>query len=280
MSSAQSIKRIERLAKVGVRFFLLLLFLKFSPAASLSTLWPHRTLGFTGSALRGHAFSRRRNLENLPRRRNLCGAIPHHLTHCRAQEKPDLAQEKGQSVDQGGMDWNAINNSFNVFSKMALPYFREEKSARVLLAIVIAFTLLNSGVSVGFSYLSRDFWSALNTKDTEAFYPTLGKYAIALTGGAPIAVLYRFYREKLSLQWRAWMTLRILDMWQANRSFYDLEMKGELDNPDQRIQQDAASFTDVSLDLSIKVITSVIDLVSFSGILYSYPNSSPTDILG
>ena len=83
-------------------------------------------------------------------------------------------------------------------------------------------------------------------------------------------MLYRFYREKLSLQWRAWMTLRILDMWQANRSFYALEMKGELDNPDQRIQQDAASFTDVSLDLSIKVITSVIDLVSFSGILYSH----------
>ena len=66
------------------------------------------------------------------------------------------------------------------------------------------------------------------------------------------------------------MTLRTLDMWQANRSFYDLELKGELDNPDQGIQQDAASFTDVSLDLSIKVITSVIDLVSFSGILYSH----------
>jgi hypothetical protein len=30
----------------------------------------------------------------------------------------------------------------------------------VILAIDIAFTLLNSGVSVVFSYLSRDFWSA------------------------------------------------------------------------------------------------------------------------
>lgn len=137
---------------------------------------------------------------------------------------------------------------------------------------MICFTLANSWVSVGFSYLSRDFWSALNTKDAETFYPTLGKFAIALTGGAPIAVLYRFYREKLSLQWRAWMTLRILDMWKANRSYYDLEMKGELDNPDQRIAEDAASFTDVSLDFSIKIATSVIDLVNFSGILYSiYP---------
>ena len=55
---------------------------------------------------------------------------------------------------------------FQLFSKMALPYFKEEKSARMLLGIVIGFTLLNSWVSVGFSFLSRDFWSALNTKDT------------------------------------------------------------------------------------------------------------------
>ena len=85
----------------------------------------------------------------------------------------------------------------------------QEKSARTLLAIVIAFTLLNSSVSVGFSYLSRDFWSALNAKDTDAFYPTLGKYAIALAGGTPVAVLYKFYRDKLSVQWRSWMTQRV-----------------------------------------------------------------------
>ena len=75
------------------------------------------------------------------------------------------------------------------------------------------------------------------------------------------------------------MTLRILDMWKANRSYYDLEMKGELDNPDQRIAEDAASFTDVSLDFSIKVATSVIDLVNFSGILYSiYPQVTDSGV--
>jgi ABC-type uncharacterized transport system fused permease/ATPase subunit len=71
----------------------------------------------------------------------------------------------------------------------------------------------------------------------------------------------------------------MLDMWEANRSYYDLEMKGDIDNPDQRIAQDAASFTDVSLDFSIKIITSIIDLVSFSGILYSiYPQVQVLEI--
>jgi hypothetical protein len=130
---------------------------------------------------------------------------------------PPPREERVGAEQAQGINWDALRKQFKLFQKMALPYFREEKSARMLIFIVICFSLLNSWVSVGFSFLSRDFWSALNAKDADTFYPTLGKFAIALTGGAPIAVLYRFYREKLSLQWREWMTLRILDMWEANR---------------------------------------------------------------
>jgi ABC-type uncharacterized transport system fused permease/ATPase subunit len=41
---------------------------------------------------------------------------------------------------------------------------------------VVALTLMNSGVSVAFSYLSRDFWSALNAKDAEHFQEVLVKF--------------------------------------------------------------------------------------------------------
>jgi ABC-type uncharacterized transport system fused permease/ATPase subunit len=192
------------------------------------------------------------------------------LLGLRAQANPNAPGESQKA--SGVIDLDAISTQFALFTKMALPYFEEEKSARMLLAIVIAFTFLNSGVSVGFSYLSRDFYSALNAKDTAAFYPTLTKYAIALTGGTPVAVLYRFYREKLAVQWRSWMTQRVLDMYEANRSYYLLEMNSDIDNPDQRITEDARAFTQVSLAFSITLITSVIDLVSFAGILYSiYP---------
>jgi ABC-type uncharacterized transport system fused permease/ATPase subunit len=80
--------------------------------------------------------------------------------------------------------------------------------------------------SVGFSYLSRDFWSALNAKDAETFYPTLGKFAIALTGGAPIAVLYRFYREKLSLQVRSRVKIRTNKMRKLILTFTQLLCSG------------------------------------------------------
>jgi len=159
-----------------------------------------------------------------------------------------------------------------LFAKMAMPYFKEEKSARVLLAVVIGFTLLNSGVSVGFSYLGRDFWTALSSKNADNFYPLLQKYVLALAGGTPVSVLYKFYRDKLAMEWRSWMTKRTLDMFEARRNFYELETKSDIDNPDQRIAEDARAFTRVSLDFSITLLTSIIDLASFSTILYSiYP---------
>lgn len=170
------------------------------------------------------------------------------------------------------IDWETVSKQAELFKKMAFPYFKEEKSARVLLAVVICFTLANSGVSVGFSYLSRDFWTALSSKNADTFYPLLAKYAAALAGGTPITVLYKFYREKFAVQWRSWMTQRLLSNFEKDRSYYVLESSGDIDNPDQRIAEDANTFTSVSLAFTITLLTSVIDLASFSTILYSiYP---------
>ena len=46
---------------------------------------------------------------------------------------------------------------------------QEDTGARWLLAGVVGLTLLNSGVSVAFSYIGRDFWTALSNKDPEQF---------------------------------------------------------------------------------------------------------------
>lgn len=187
----------------------------------------------------------------------------------RAQMKPNDQAEKTKKID---LDWEGIQKQFAIFTKMATPYFKEDRTARVLLAIVICFTLLNSFVSVQFSYLGRDFWTALSNKKPEEFQFVLQKFSLALMLGVPISVSYKYYRDKLALQWRTWLSQRVLDMFQADRSYYLLEARKEIDNPDQRIAEDVRAFTKVSLDFSITLLTSVIDLASFSAILLSiYP---------
>lgn len=56
-----------------------------------------------------------------------------------------------------------------VESRYRTVFGQEDTGARWLLAGVVALTLLNSGVSVAFSYIGRDFWTALSNKDPEQF---------------------------------------------------------------------------------------------------------------
>eukprot|EP00746_Dinoflagellata_sp_MGD_P034275 gnl/MRDRNA2_/MRDRNA2_181893_c0_seq1.p1 gnl/MRDRNA2_/MRDRNA2_181893_c0~~gnl/MRDRNA2_/MRDRNA2_181893_c0_seq1.p1 ORF type:complete len:698 (-),score=102.35 gnl/MRDRNA2_/MRDRNA2_181893_c0_seq1:271-2181(-) len=152
---------------------------------------------------------------------------------------------------------------------MAVPYFEESQKGRQLFAGVIGLTLLNSGVSVAFSYVLRDFWSALSAKDAAQFQSILTNFFEALVVAVPTSVFYRFQREQLAVEWREWMTDRMLQLYNSNRVYYSLERGSEIDNPDQRIAEDVRTFTSFSLSLFITVVTSGIDLVSFSTILYS-----------
>lgn len=63
-------------------------------------------------------------------------------------------------------------------------------------------TFLNSGVSVAFSYISRDLYNALNMRDEAMFYEKIALFFGALVVAVPTSVFYRFLREKLALYWR------------------------------------------------------------------------------
>jgi vitamin B12/bleomycin/antimicrobial peptide transport system ATP-binding/permease protein len=174
--------------------------------------------------------------------------------------------------NQQQLDWKRIGEQVKLFWNMAVPYYEESNAGRWLFAGMIGLTLLNSGVSVVFSYLGKDFWNALSAKNTVEFYHVLSKYVGALLVGAPIVTLYKFQRERLAIHWREWMTDRTLQLYEENRVYYALERGRQVDNPDQRICEDVKSFTSFSLQLFLTIVTSIIDLVSFSFILFSiYP---------
>ena len=95
---------------------------------------------------------------------------------------------------------------------------REERSAKVLLMLVIIFTFFNSAVSVWFSYLGRDFTEAIGQQKPDLYFSLLTKYAfVVFFVGVPVGALYSYYQEKLALEWRSWLTLRALDMYQSDK---------------------------------------------------------------
>lgn len=182
------------------------------------------------------------------------------------------------------------------FFNMAWPYWQEQASARGQFYIMIFLTLTNSAVRVAFSYLARDFWTALSENEPEEFYRIMRNFLVALVILAPITVFYRYQRQRLAIHWRGWMTERVLHLYASSSDvYYGLERSSgtmsatepdadksiktriktvtqgsaSLDNPDQRIAEDVRSFTEFSLALFLTVLTSFIDLCCFSVILFT-----------
>lgn len=54
-----------------------------------------------------------------------------------------------------------------LFWTLSKPYWREDKNAKWRLGGVGLLALLQSGISVGFSYIGRDLWNALSAKEPD-----------------------------------------------------------------------------------------------------------------
>ncbi|BBN02774.1 vitamin B12/bleomycin/antimicrobial peptide transport system ATP-binding/permease protein [Marchantia polymorpha subsp. ruderalis] len=170
-----------------------------------------------------------------------------------------------------GSDFNTLVKRF---WRVALPYWSSEDKveARWRLGTVLALTLATTGISVGFNFLGRDFYNALSSKDQEQFLKQLLYYLGAFVGGIPVFVIRDYSRDTLALRWRAWITQHYMARYFENRTFYNIQSQSLIDNPDQRIVDDLNSFTTTSLVFALAIFNAVIDLISFSGILYGiYP---------
>lgn len=164
---------------------------------------------------------------------------------------------------------------FRRFGSVAMRYWTDESQrsdALTRLGGVVALTLGTTGVSVGFSFIGKDFWTSLSEKSVDAFHTQLGLYLGAFVVGIPVFVLRDYYTDVLALRWRSWLTSDLLERYMSNRAFYAIESRRLVDNPDQRVVADVASFTGNAIGFALALLNSGLDLVAFSGILFTiYP---------
>ena len=196
--------------------------------------------------------------------------------------------EKRQSIH-----WSHVYEQCKSMFRIALPYFCESKQSRWLVASLFFFMALDNGTSIVFSYVNRDLWNALSEQDVTKFYTNLVYYIATLLIMAPIGAMYIYSQSQFALHWRAWLTTRTIQLYTANQVYYNIEIgrtkevqtdgtndtgigslinRKLIDNPDQRITEDVQAFTKLSIDLCFELFGSLIQLFSFSAILWSiYP---------
>ncbi|MGB7413882.1 MAG: ABC transporter ATP-binding protein/permease [Thermosynechococcaceae cyanobacterium] len=157
------------------------------------------------------------------------------------------------------------------FWAIAKTYWSSDKKwqARGLLVLVVILSLGYTGLSVVLNNQRGAMISALSGHDESRFWHTIVIFAGVLVAYAPIYAGYVYLRDRLGLQWRQWLTEHFIDHYFQDRSFYTLAGgEGEIDNPDQRIAEDIRSFTQESLAFALVVISSLLGIVAFSGVLW------------
>ena len=151
------------------------------------------------------------------------------------------------------------------------PYwFSEDRwPGRGLLAVILAMNLGMVYVSVQFNEWYRRFYNALQAHNFHEFLHQFAIFGILASIFIVIAVYQVYLRQMLQIRWRKWLTTRYLKDWLGGQTYYRMELlRSNTDNPDQRISQDLALFVDQTLRLSLGLISAVVTLVSFVGILW------------
>lgn len=175
---------------------------------------------------------------------------------------------------------------------LARPYWSSEERwrARLLLAVVVALNLALVGMGVLLTFWNRQFYNALEARDTEAFGALLlfgrhsdGGFMPGFAVIAPLFILVAVYalylQMALQIRWRRWMTEKLIEGWLEHRAYYRIALTDRgTDNPDQRIAEDTRLFVDDTLSLGLGLMNAVVTLVSFIFVLWGL--SGPMEILG
>src|SRR6202043_714280 len=86
-----------------------------------------------------------------------------------------------------------------------------------------------------------------------------------------VASVYEYLLNLLPIHWRRWLTIRVLDRYFARRAYYRVGFDRAIDNPDQRIAADINSFTQMSVVLSVLVVSAPASVVFSTIALWHTP---------
>lgn len=151
------------------------------------------------------------------------------------------------------------------------PYWASEQrgTGLILLATVVGLALLGVWLEVQFNTWNREFYNTFESRDEAEFFRQLGTFTLLALVFIVAGVYRTYFQQMLMIEWRTWLTERYLGDWLKDRAYYRLQLldKGT-DNPDQRIAEDLNIFVDLTLTLTLGLLSAVVTLVSFVGILW------------
>ncbi|PLC51864.1 ABC transporter ATP-binding protein [Pollutimonas subterranea] len=167
------------------------------------------------------------------------------------------------------------------FWSLTAAYFLPRRDWRPLatLLLILFLTLCAVRLDVLLSDWSNTMYTSLQNLDSTGFWRAMVLFAILATVHV-LRVLIEFYvQQAFTIRWRVWLNEELLSRWLDRQTYYRTQyLDTPIDNPDQRIQQDVATFVEMSLVLSMGVVNALVSTFAFTLILWTL--SGPLSAMG
>jgi putative ATP-binding cassette transporter len=155
--------------------------------------------------------------------------------------------------------------------RLSKPFFFGKSWRRgwLMLGTLIGLSLAVTWVGLQANQANGNSFTALQKHDSAGYYHALWLYLATFVFAIPLAAFYRYVEERLGLTWREHLARNLMKRYFHNRAYYRLGSNESIDNPDQRISEDAKNFTSTTLSFVLILINSVIQAVGYSSVLWN-----------
>ena len=145
------------------------------------------------------------------------------------------------------------------FWRLAGPYFTPRRGDRdslkplLTVLLLLFFTVFGVRLNVLASNNGNALYTALQEKDPPTFWRSIAAYAVLAAIAVVEAVVLYYVSYLQTIRWRQWTNRQVVTDWLSGTAYHRMRYVAEpIDNPEQRIQADVASFTTDTQTLALR----------------------------
>ena len=152
--------------------------------------------------------------------------------------------------------------------KLAKPYWADKRHWK-------SWVLLTFGILIGPAWAYYNYWAAkvgavqanaLVGRDSEQWHAIFWLLFLLGLGRWLYDQILNVLNTLMKIQWYRWMTEWMVTRYMSNKTYYDIAMKDDVDNPDERIQDNVEPFVDSVLGFPTRIMGTFLGVLT-SGVL-------------
>src|SRR5262245_24073103 len=144
---------------------------------------------------------------------------------------------------------------------------------------MLLFGSINVGIALWLNIWNRDFFNALEKRDTSQLVEQLYILAAIVVSAGVAVAIHLHIRRRLQINWRSWLTHMTARRWLYSGRQYQLGLLAdEIDNPDGRIAEDIRVSTELAVEFAQSILQCVLQLITFLSVLWVLSGSLPIAI--